>query len=404
LAKLENVKILDMVNGEPTRVEYNGEIYEKANGIAKSGDLVRVADDVYITDVTEGGFYEIYADEHGDLAFDDDIGDDRDYDVWTDELETFRKVPAQPQPDLAERIAELERRIAALEGRGKRLTVGDYARVIANESDHYAEIGDIVKIVYDDKDYQPYKCELLDGENAGWFCESELVPVTDEEVAQVKSEDQPKYRKVIDRDPRVGDYVKFDEAPRSYLTSGKYYEIVEIDYFGAPQIIDDDDDVFDTDGLEFEVYELVAEGAPKFEVGDYAKVISVSSAMRGFDEGDIVKVTGVNVGGKYGTEIENEDGIVGFGKVGEHIVPATDEEIRWAKIDRKPGEFKKGDIVRVKGSDAGLPIGTIGEIIGIDFDGDLDVSNGVNSRYHGTDQVELICPAEHRFDREGDNV
>jgi hypothetical protein len=219
-----------------------------------------------------------------------------------------------------------------------------------------------------------------------------------------RGNDQPKYIKVTDRDPRVGDYVKFDEAPRSYLTSGKYYEIVEIGDYGDPHIIDDDGYGFNTYGYEFEVYELVAEGAPRFEVGDYAKVISVSSAMRGFDEGDIVKVTGVNVGGKYGTEIENEDGIVGFGKVGEHIVPATDEEIRWAKIDRKPGEFKNGDIVRVKGSNAGLPIGTIGEIIGIDNDGDLDVSNGVNSRYHGTYQVELICPVEHRFDREGANV
>jgi hypothetical protein len=265
LAKLENVKILDMVNGEPTRVEYNGEIYEKTEDEAKAGDLVRVVDD-NICDVEEGEFYELYIDEGNDLVFDDDLDDARPYDSWTDKLETFRKDPAQPQPDLVERIAELERRIAALEGRGKRLTVGDYARVIANESEHYAKIGDIVKIIKDDMDEQPYKCELLDGEYVGWFYESELVPVTDEEVAQIKG------------------------------------------------------------------------------------------------------------------------------------------ELRWAKIDRKPGEFKKGDIVRVKGSNAGLPIGTIGEIIGIDNDGDLDVSNGVNSRYHGTYQVELICPVEQRFDREGANA
>jgi hypothetical protein len=230
MAKLENVKILDMVNGEPTRVEYNGEIYEKANGIAKSGDLVRAVDDVCITDVTEGGFYEIYTDEHGDLVFDDDIGDDRDYDVWTDELETFRKVPVQPQPDLAERIAELERRIAALEWRGKRLTVGDYARVIANESEHYAKIGDIVKIVEDDKDEQPYKCELLDGESAGWFYESELVPVTDEEVAQIKGE--LRWAK-IDRKPgefKRGDIVRVVKDDGFFDNGHNYGLIGEVEY------------------------------------------------------------------------------------------------------------------------------------------------------------------------------
>jgi hypothetical protein len=247
--------------------------------------------------------------------------------------------------NLEERIAELERRIAALEGRGN----GTVA------------------------------------------------------------EDQPKYRKVTDRDPRVGDYVKFDESSRSYLTSGKYYEIVEIDVYGDPQIIDDDGDAFDIGGLEFEVYELVAEGAPKFEVGDYAKVISVSSAMNGFDEGDIVKVVGVNVGGKYGTDIENKYGIVGFGNVGEHIVPATDEEIRWAKIGRKPGEFKEGDIVRVKDEEPWFETETIGEVEVVCDEVNpciraLDYRGKIKSYYVNVQYVELICPVEHRFDREGANA
>jgi hypothetical protein len=339
LAKLENVKILDMVNGEPTRVEYNGVIYEKTEESAKAGDLVRVVDD-NIGDVEDGEFYELYIDEGDDLVFDDDVDDARPYDSWTNELETFRKVPAQPQPDLVERIAELERRIAALEGRGNGAV----------------------------------------------------------------AEDQPKYRKVTDRYPRVGDYVKFDEAPCSYLTAGKYYEIVEIDDFGDPQIIDDDGDEFDTYDFEFEVYELVSEGATKFEVGDYAKVISVSSAMRGFVEGDIVKVIGVN-GCGYDTEIENENGTVGFGNVGKHIVPATDEEIRWAKIGRKPGEFKQGDIVRViKNHPHGSEkrIGDIDEITYLRNPHSFCVGEGLG--WMGCSDVELICPAERRFDREGVNV
>jgi hypothetical protein len=345
LAKLENVKVIDMVNGEPTRVEYNGEIYEKAKGIAKSGDLVRVADDVYITDVTEGGFYEIYADEHGDLAFDDDIGDARDYDVWTDELETFRKVPAQPQHDLAERIAELERRIAALEGRGN-------------------------------------------GEVA---------------------EDQPKYRKVTDRDPRVGDYVKFDEAPRSYLTAGKYYEIVEIDVLGDPQIIDDDGDELDIGGFEFEVYEMVAEGAPKFEVGDYAKVLA-KGFWRDIEVGSIVKIVGQkDDDGDYKVELLDGSDYDYFND--EQLEKITEEEanefVKWAKIGRKPGEFKNGDIVRVIDTQSSyIKNGEIG-ILGENDDYGAyrvfvrDVKTG---NWHSPKHLELICPVEHRFDREGVNA
>jgi hypothetical protein len=171
-------------------------------------------------------------------------------------------------------------------------------------------------------------------------------------------EDQPKYIKVTDREPRVGDYVKFDEAPRSYLTAGKYYEIVEIDDFGDPQIIDNDGDEFDTYGFEFEVYELVAEGAPKFEVGD-----------------------------------------------AEDLAKATDEEIRWAKIGRKPGEFKNGDIVRVikdrpHGSEK--RIGDIDEITIYNEPDSFCVGEGAG--WMSRSDVELICPVEHRFDREGVNA
>jgi hypothetical protein len=274
--KLENVKILDMVNGEPTRVEYNGVIYEKTNGNAKSGDLVRAVDDVCITDVTEGGFYEIYTDEHGDLVFDDDIGDDRDYDVWTDELETFRKVPDQPQPDLVERIAELERRIAALEGREK------------------------------------------------------------------------------------------------------------------------------------------ADNEPKFEVGDYVKVVGGISCHIG----KIAKIECIFDGRAEFSEVINDNQHPISGSPLEYLVKLTaeevaqvKEEIRWAKIGRKPGEFKKGDIVRVIEYDGflynGHEYGLIGEVEYDETINDPKVDGGVSVVINGRslfNYVELICPVEHRFDREGANV
>jgi hypothetical protein len=67
----------------------------------------------------------------------------------------------------------------------------------------------------------------------------------------------PKYRKVTDREPRVGDFVKFEGRVASYLQAKEYYEIVEIDYSDDPQVIDDDGDGFDAGGCNYEVFERV---------------------------------------------------------------------------------------------------------------------------------------------------
>jgi hypothetical protein len=278
MAKLENVKILDMVNGEPTRVEYNGAIYVKTEDDAEAGDLVRVIAKDGIGYVTQGGFYEIYLDEVDELTFVDDDGDERPYEYYDTEFETFRKVSeTKASADLAERLAELERRLEALEERMKpmtsakevsqarRLTVGDYAKVVANDTGHLAKVGDIIKIVEDERDDHPYRCENLNGEDVWWFKEHELVPATDEEVAQAKA------------------------------------------------------------------------------------------------------------------------------------------EVRWAKIGRKPGEFKKGDIVRVidKGTST-LQVGEIGELGEAGVDGSFRVNGRLTSvNWIGGDEggeFELICPVEQRFD------
>jgi hypothetical protein len=348
LAKLENVKVIDMVNGEPTRVEYNGAIYEKTDDGAEVGDLVRVVDGDSIGCVTQGGFYEIHNDIVGYLVFDDDDDDDeRDYSYYADYLEVFRKVTTQTQPDLSERIAELERRIAALEGRGNGAV----------------------------------------------------------------TEDQPKYRKVTDRDPRVGDYVKFDEAPCCYLTADKYYEIVEIDDFGDPQIIDDDGDEFDTGDFEFEVYELVAEGAPKFEVGDYVVALPEADDIYGITttEMKLGKVIRIFEDGNIRIEIVDHEYARNIGDSytvnPKYFRKTTPEEARWAKIGRKPGEFKKGDIVRYLGG----AITKKGELVEVyeDTDGTTTKIKWVDDCSVCTERnndLELICPVEHRFDREGVNA
>jgi hypothetical protein len=346
MAKLENVKILDMVNGEPTRVEYNGAVYEKADDEAKAGDLVRVIDALYITCVEDGGFYDVF-DRHDRLMFLDDDGDFRPYKLNRRGFETFRKVSeTKASADLAERLAEFERRLEALEKLAKapetkRLTVGDYAKVVARESLHKARIGDIVKIVKDDKDDQPYRCEDLTGKDVGWFKEHELVPVTDEEVTQAKAKSVPKFE--------VGDYVV--PLPES----DKKYGITNTDMYLAK--------VTEVSGDNKIVIEIVAH---KDEQEAGWKYPVEPKYFRKATEEEITQ---------FKAEVERKR-----------------EEIRWAKIGRKPGEFKKGDLVRYK---KGMT-----EVIKVSDDSVTIAQLDHKGKPLSVDKtaLTLLAPVEQRFD------
>jgi hypothetical protein len=278
MAKLENVKILDMVNGEPTKVEYNGAVYEKVNAEAQEGDLVRVIDEDDIGYVTQGGFYETYINDDDDLVFDDDDGDERSYYLNDDGLETFRKVSeTKASADLAEQIAELERRLEALE-----------------------------------------------------------------KHMSVKAESTPKFE--------VGDYVvPLPEA-------------------------DDEYNITNTDmklGKVRDVY------------GDAEISIEVISHKDGDAIGNFYTVES-----KY------------FRKATDEEVAESKDITRWSKIGRKPGEFKKGDIVRVIKNHPHFSEKRIGDIDEITFfDNPYSFCVGEGSGWMGCDDVELIVPVEQRFDK-----
>ncbi|KMM63414.1 hypothetical protein ACH95_00870 [Bacillus glycinifermentans] len=270
MAKLDCVKTLDMVNGEITKVAYDGAEYERVEGPAQTGDLVLPITDGF-RDATKGSFYKaIDVDRDGDAVILDDVGD-RDG-SFRHNYDLFRKVSAS-HPSLEDRVSTNEKDIAALksdvaalkgedepkyiridkseakagdyvkfietyddditkekmyeidqvdwlgdiyftddvgdenyasaddtyavyrkvsaasaeaEPKPERLKVGDYAKVVRNESGHYAEIDEIVLVKRDDKDFAPFHCEKLNGNEAGIFYEDELVRATDEEVAEAK--------------------------------------------------------------------------------------------------------------------------------------------------------------------------------------------------------------------------
>ncbi|UMQ50223.1 hypothetical protein [Bacillus velezensis] len=242
------------------------------------------------------------------------------------------------------------------------------------------------------------------------------------DVAALKGESE--YKRIDKSEAQEGDYIKFDEAPRRYLTAGKYYEIDYVDSHGDPQITDDDGDEFDTyslDNCEFEVYRKVSaasvEAEPKPErlkVGDYAKVVNADQpTMDGFSVGDIVEI----VESEYGEHDVDfyvmslaGDNSGYIRKTPEYIVRASDEEVtdakcvaaeaaerkKWAEIRREVGEYKVGDIFR-------NPDGILYEVTRIDDRLEFPIRfmnvEGDDDGYTRKANLTLVTPVEARFDR-----
>ena len=156
-------------------------------------------------------------------------------------------------------------------------------------------------------------------------------------------------------------------------------------------------------GVKFPVEEEETQ-APKFEVGDYAKVI-VEGRWGDIEVGNAVKIVALkDDDDEYKAELLDGSDFDYFRA--EQLEKVTEEEAkeiaRWAKIGRKPGEFKKGDIVRVIDARSGvLEDGEIGVL------GDKDESDGMFrvfarnvtcGNWYSPARFELIVPVEQRFD------
>jgi hypothetical protein len=157
------------------------------------------------------------------------------------------------------------------------------------------------------------------------------------------------------------------------------------------------------DGLGAEFTE-----ADELKVGDY--VVPLESAD---DEYEIT-----NTKMKLGKVVEGDADVIrievvvhedaseiGYTYLGEskHFRKATDEEVakakaeqKWAKIGRKPCEFKKGDIVRVVECTGAHEAGEIVELV---EDGAEMYRDGEGLKFAGEpDWFELVAPVESRVD------
>ncbi|MEK4178524.1 hypothetical protein NSQ61_02860 [Aeribacillus sp. FSL K6-1121] len=330
MAKLENVKVLEMSYGEITHVQYNGKIYERVSEKASAGDLVLVENEGVaeaIEGVESGAFYELYEeDEYGDLVFADDDDDERTYSSWSDELVLFRAIETADK-DIEKRVAELERRLSAIERQSERLKVGDYARVVGDT--YYGDITEnqIVEITCDLNEDGLHRIELLDGSDYDYARPSALEKITDEEV---------------------------DEYMRSQFKKGDKVRLVS--------------------------------GGDKFP-------------LFGFYDGEVYEVDDNNCEHGAGPfdkliRIVDKDGGHGYARP-DQLEKVDFEELKFAELGRKPGEFKKGDIVRVIDSCGGRLIkGGLYEISG-------HKGNTEYVTFDGTGwfaEFELVAPVESRVD------
>lgn len=465
MAKLNGVKTLDMVNGEITKVEYDGEVYAKVDGQAQAGDLaLRVKGNQF--EISVGSFYLVERIRGINEVMVNDDADDLAY-RYTSKFDIFRKVSAD-RPPTSEYVLVTNREPKAGdfvkfdEAPRSYLTAGKYyeikeidgyddPQIIDDDGDEYdtngddfevyekakaeyrevkreAKVGELIKIVYayGTLEYKNGDIRKVTGaypETSGEHAHVEIEPnnavvLTKEYVVLEPIEPATKLTHngveytLVDRKAQPGDVVVFTETTSRYFTNGEVY---------GP--VDDDICVIDNEGDELPVYSNIDVRTPAnvkvyapvakeeaLKVGDYCKTLTESRYGR-VAKGVVGEITRVHHDGDFTLTPMN----VSYNGIftDKELVRATDEEVaeakrqaeekaaaaRWAKIGRKPNEFKKGDIVRLT-EDSGA--NDEGEIVEIAEDGALSYFDECGYTYEGEpDWFELITPVEQRFDRDG---
>ncbi|PEL95800.1 hypothetical protein CN604_24815 [Bacillus wiedmannii] len=392
MAKL-NVKVINET------VEYNGFVYESVTDGAKTNDLIQCFEDDSV-DLTYEAFYLVIGtDDSNDMQFLDDDNDERDRSVTDEDFKVFRKSHAitidkltdaegvvkielpdgtklegtpsdlvsvtrnmqalqNEQQWQAEQVATVEMPEEAVEAKdegemvSERLQVGDYAKVI-EEGSHSGKIGDIVKILVDDEDTQPFKCEDIHGKelNSPWFRERQLIHATESEVKE-------------------GDFARVIGNTNSHR-----FEIGTVVKLGTERKTDSEN----------------------YFRADYLNE-SDSWLVRRHDLEPLTKEETEHIA----REAEEEK------KAKAEREEKEAERLKWAGIGREVGEIKDGDVVKVIGKGSSEhKIGDIGEVSNSSKCSNGKYSFKVNTEslkhvnWLGSGQVELIVAVEQRFDTLG---
>lgn len=243
---------------------------------------------------------------------------------------------------------------------------------------------------------------------------------TEEESSETITHNGAEYTRVH-RKAQPGDVVVFTENKSCCFHNNRVYGPVVMDK-GDLSIPDNDgtilrvyEDCFKRTEANVKVYEPVAKEEPKLKVGDYAKVLEKVTGFLRLHVGEIVLLEDGGDGNFFAIDLEgNRIGVA----LKHEIVRATDEEVaeakaklalenaqkeheakeaeRWAKIGRKPNEFKKGDVVRVD-NPCGSPRKR-GQLTEALHDSKRSSSVIVTGGW-AVSVSELVAPVESRFDQ-----
>ncbi|MCI4129426.1 hypothetical protein [Bacillus haynesii] len=413
MAKLTGVKTLDMVNGEITKVAYDGAEYERAEGIprsvGKSGDLV--LNGHRHPDLKLGEFYRLVWDEDNSrVSVLDEVGDLHGNAVTDRDSVLFRKVSAS-HPSLEDRVSANEKDIgtlksdvAALKGEAE----PGYVRIDKGE----AKVGDFIKYIVTTspsvvKNERLYEINgLRSGRHFTHINEDgDMVRTMPNEVFEV-------YRKVSAAEPKperlkVGDYAKF-------VGSGDIIKIIETDWTSVPyraeHLNGDYAGWLHSNSVVRATDEEVAEAKRAAEFAKFKKGAKVrlksgggETPLYGFENGKIYNVVDNDyTHGCVEKKIQIEcDCYFGYATPDqlELLSEEEDAEIeKWAAIGREVSEYKKGDVIQYLTDDR-----EICEVVAVGEDGRVKVA----TQNHGNctenqSSIELIAPVEARFDRKGD--
>ena len=299
MAKLDGVKVLDMVGGNVTKVAYNGAEYVKTDEIVKDGDIFQLLPG---NSVIGGEDYAFYATR---IYLDGDIVISTEYNGNATAVQSkgfgtaFRKVSAS-KPTIDERVDSLEKRVDALEEKPEAPSFkeGDIVVITGNTNGSENSVGNIGKITKIDT--REARVKVPDGPKlANWSLFTEIRHATQAEREQYEEALKPKKP-----NPKAGDWVKFTSykgvANRDDISLNKAYQVFT-DTDDELAFVDDAGDkriqpLKAVDALETvapqTAFERIGRKEGEFKVGDIVRVIDAEGSE--LSNGDIGIITEID--------------------------------------------------------------------------------------------------------------
>lgn len=319
MAKLEGVKIIDIQDGEITKIAYEGEHYVNVGDVGGEGGDIGLRTERGDFSYARAGEYYLLFEEYG-IRFKDDEGDRTHVHERFGYFTYFRK---KDTPSLEERVDDLEKRAANFEKdrddeSDYKPEEGDIVVITANTNSSRNAVGDIGKVV--------------DEAGIGDFLAAVEVPGKPDGPDENGCLTLFSEMRLADAEEKAKYYREVAEMEKPKLAVGDYAKVVGNTVFDD---ISEGTVVRITDDVDFD-------GDYRFETINgrgcgYAKPESLEKydvAGRGIGEfraGDVVRVTNT-IGSssiKVGqiTEVHSHDGI------GSPLVHVIGGGTRYAKVD-----------------------------------------------------------------------